>query len=221
MKILIATVDAHLRGKLAPGHSALATNSLMLIVSLGVLYGATMGSYAGMGPERWLHLLYTAAKVPLLLLVTFAISWPSFAVANHLAGLGNDLKTVFRLLLSCQCVVVIALASLAPLTAFWYFSIRDYKLALLFNSMVFMTASFAGQYAMRQSYRALIYRNRRHAAMLWVWIVIYSFVGIQLAWVLRPFVGSPAEVIQFFRSGSLSNAYVRIAELLWGAISGG
>jgi len=56
--------------------------------------------------------------------------------------------------------------------------------------------------------------------MLWVWLVVYSFVGIQLAWVLRPFVGSPTELVQFIRTEELSNAYVRIAELLWAAVAG-
>ena len=87
--------------------------------------------------------------------------------------------------------------------------------------MVFLFASLAGQYAMRRAYRALIRRNKRHRLMLWAWLTIYALVGIQLAWVLRPFVGSPAETVQFFRSGPLTNAYVNIAQLLWSAVSGG
>ncbi len=223
MKPLLASVDSQLTGTSAnqagPAESAITTS--ILIVGFGIVYGVTMGSYAGIGPERWLHLLYSGAKVPLLLVITFAISWPSFAVANYLAGLGPDLRAAFRKLLSCQCVVAIALASQAPLTAFWYFSIRHYKLALLFNAMVFLFASLAGQYAMRRAYRPLIRRSNRHRLMLWAWLIIYSFVGIQLSWVLRPFVGSPAAAIQFFRSGQLSNAYVKIAQLFWSALGGG
>lgn len=141
-------------------------------------------------------------------------------MANYLLGLGADLKAAFRILLSCQCIVAITLASLAPLTTLWYFSVREYKLALLVNAAVFLLASLASQYSMRHAYRKLSNRDSRHSIMLRVWILIYSFVGIQLAWVLRPFVGSPDEPVQFVRTEQLSNAYIRIAELLWSAITG-
>jgi hypothetical protein len=186
----------------------------------GMQYGITMGSYAGVTSDRWLHLVYTALKVPILLGTTFLLSWPSFAVTNYLLGLGSDLKEALKIVLSCQAVVALTLASLSPFTALWYYSFRDYRMALLFNAVVYCVASLAGQFAIRRSYRTLVRRNQRHRFMLWVWIGVYSFVGVQLAWVLRPFVGSPFEVVQFIRTEELSNAYVRIAELLWGAVAG-
>ena len=42
------------------------------------------------------------------------------------------------------------------------------------------------------------------------WIALYVFVAIQLAWVLRPFVGSPELEVSFFRAEAWSNAYVVI-----------
>jgi hypothetical protein len=56
--------------------------------------------------------------------------------------------------------------------------------------------------------------------MLRTWIVIYVFVGIQMGWVLRPFIGSPLAPTQFFREGSWSNAYVFVLQLIWDVISG-
>jgi len=192
-----------------------------IILISGGLCGVIMGSYAGIDSSRWLHLVFVAIKVPLLLLATFLLSWPSFVVANYLVGLGADLRAAWRVLISCQVVVALLLVSLSPLTALWYVCVRDYKAALLFNAVMYLLASLAGQYAMRRSYQGLIRVNRRHRLMQWVWIGVYSFVGIQLAWVLRPFVGSPWEVVQFIRTEQMSNAYVRIAELLWVAIVDG
>jgi len=37
--------------------------------------------------------------------------------------------------------------------------------------------------------------------------VLYVFVAVQLAWVLRPFVGSPNVPTRFFRENAWSNAY--------------
>ena len=35
--------------------------------------------------------------------------------------------------------------------------------------------------------------------MLRAWVGIYAFVGIQLGWTLRPFLGAPGEPARFFR----------------------
>ena len=52
-----------------------------------------------------------------------------------------------------------------------------------------------------------------------IWLGLYIFIGIQTAWVLRPFVGDPSLPTQFFREDSWSNAYVFIARLIWNTIA--
>ena len=54
--------------------------------------------------------------------------------------------------------------------------------------------------------------------MLWTWLAIYVFVGIQMAWVLRPFVGDPRLPAQFFREHSWGNAYDVVARLIYDAV---
>ena len=54
--------------------------------------------------------------------------------------------------------------------------------------------------------------------MLRAWIVIYAFVGIQLGWSLRPFVGDPGQPGRFFRGGEWENAYVVVARMIWDVI---
>ena len=70
----------------------------------------------------------------------------------------------------------------------------------------------------RNSIRRLVARSARHRTMFRLWLVIYAFVGIQMGWVLRPFVGHPAAPVQFFRSGMWGNAYVEVARTAWRAI---
>jgi hypothetical protein len=55
--------------------------------------------------------------------------------------------------------------------------------------------------------------------MLGTWLVIYIFVAIQMAWVLRPFVGDPGAPIEFFRRESWGNAYVVVARLIYDAVT--
>lgn len=187
---------------------ALVTSTIVF----GGLYGAAMGSFGGVVGERLWQVLYSASKVPLLLLATFVVSLPSFLVLNVLFGVGGDLARVVRALAAAQAGVGIVLASLAPITILWNISFGDYAVAVLYNAVAFAVASFAGQWLLRGYYRPLIARRPRHRYLMRAWLGVYAFVGIQMAWVLRPFVGDPGSSVQFFREDSWGNAYT----VVWG-----
>lgn len=191
---------------------------LLLAVSLfGLLYGAVMGSW-GITSERTLQVCYSALKVPLLLLVTFVLSLPSFFVLNSLLGVRSDFPQVVRALVATQAGLTVILAALAPFTAFWYVSGSGYDAALAFNALMFGVASLAAQKMLRRDYAPLIARNPRHRVLLRVWLLIYAFVGIQMAWVLRPFIGNPKSPTTFFRQGAWGNAYVQLVEIVGRAL---
>jgi hypothetical protein len=67
---------------------------------------------------------------------------------------------------------------------------------------------------------ALVARNPRHRIGLAAWLLLYMFVAIQLAWVLRPFVGSPELPTGFFRQEVWGNAYVQVSEAVLQLIGG-
>jgi hypothetical protein len=165
---------------------------LALVVILGAgFYGLIMGSYSVLPADRLLLSVYAAIKAPLLLGVTFILALPSFYVVNSLLGLRDDFGHVLRALLATQAGVALVLASLAPLTAWWYISVRHYEQAIIFNLGMFAVAAFAGQLLLRRGYRPLIARQPRHRVLLRVWLGIYAFIAVQMAWVLRPFIGHP------------------------------
>ena len=83
------------------------------------------------------------------------------------------------------------LASLAPFTAFWYVSGSGYQPAILFNGLMFAVASVECPVAPPPRVPAPDRTAPAHRWMLRTWIVIYVFVGIQMGWVLRPFIGNP------------------------------
>ena len=184
------------------------------LVLFGILYGTAMGTFGGIRGDRLLQVVYSGVKVPLLLFATFAIGLPSFFVINTLFGLRRDLHQAIRALVATQAGLAIILASLAPLTLLWYASSSDYPSAILFNGFAFGVASIAAQGLLRAYYRPLIEHNHRHRWVLRAWIVVYVFVGIQMGWVLRPFIGRPDAPVEFFREDSWGNAYVVVAQLL-------
>jgi hypothetical protein len=144
------------------------------------------------------------------------IALPNFFVLNTLFGLRRDFAESLRALAATQAGLSIILASMAPLTTLWYASSANYAAALRFNGLMFAVASFGAQILLRGYYQPLVRRNPRHRWMLWFWLAIYVFVGIQMGWVLRPFIGDPGTPVQFFREGAWSNAYVVVAKLLFG-----
>jgi hypothetical protein len=187
------------------------------LILFGLLYGMAMGSFRALAAQsQWFQqIVYSAVKVPLLLSATFVLSLPSFYVVNALLGLRRDFVIALRALVAAQAGLAIVLASFAPLTLVWYASSASYSQALLFNGGMFAVASFAAQWLVRSYYRPLVARNRRHRRVLWSWLVVYTFVGIQMAWLLRPFIGAPGMDVRFLRPDPWANAYEFVARLIW------
>jgi hypothetical protein len=185
----------------------------LLVAAFGGLYGAAMGLFEP-STDRWLQPLISAVKVPLLVLVSFALSVPSFYVINALLGLREDFRPAIRAIVQAQASFCMVILSLAPVTLLWYVSVPDYKLAVAFNGMVFAIGSLAAQLVLRRLYRPLVQRNPRHRSMLVLWAGLFAFTSIQMAWVLRPFVGNPREPVRFIREEAWGNAYVEVWNLL-------
>ena len=144
-----------------------------------------------------------------------SLSVAVFDVLNSLAGLRGDFAAAVRAVAATQAALAVILASLAPFTLLWYASLEHYQAAIFFNALMFTVASVSAQVVLRAHYEPLIRRNANHVWMLRAWLLVYAFVGIQMGWVLRPFIGDPASPVQFFRPDSWGNAYVIVARMLW------
>jgi hypothetical protein len=222
MPSLLLNADGLLRGRLradAPARSELL-HLCTLVLSFGLLYGAVMGTFSGLGEGKLLQVVYSAVKVPLLLLATFALALPSFFVINTLMGLREDFLAATRALVATQAGLTVILASFSPFTATWYLSNDDYASAVLFNAVMFGLASLAAQVLLRRFYRPLIEKDARHRVLLRLWLVVYAFVGVQMGWLLRPFIGRPDIPTRFFREDAWGNAYIRVWEMVWRAVGG-
>ena len=182
--------------------------------------GFVVGSYgwlvgARSFTEQLPQMFYSAIKIPMLLAVTVCISMPFFFVANTLMGLRNDFRDAFRAIILAQAGLSIILCSLVPFLILVYASVtnRGYGSAVLFNAFLFGVASLSAQILLRVHYRPLIHKDRRHRFMVWAWIIVYAFVGIQVGWTARPFIGNTSAKITFFRDEPFSNAYMQMIRL--------
>lgn len=208
---LIAEADGLLRGEgvYAAGRGAVPWARLaMLVAAGGLVYGTAMGSFG----VRPLQTLYSALKMPILLGAATLVCLPNFYVVNTLLGLRDDFAAACRGVFAAQATLGVTLAALAPLTMLMNESTDDYDFAVVANGGAFAVGTLAAQITLQRHYRALIASNPRHRVGRFAWVALYVFVAIQLAWVLRPFVGAPDAPTQFFRDDAWSNAYVAVAE---------
>lgn len=215
---LIQTLDGLIRGRAETLATLTPGRAIVVLLVCGGFYGAVMGSFWSDTGVRLLQMQFSALKVPILLGVTALLSMPAFFVITTLVGLREDFADSLRALMVTQGVLVILLASFAPFTLLWYASTADYSSALLFNAAMFGLASLIAQRVLARLYRPLIERDARHRMMIRIWLVTYAFIGIQMGWVLRPFVGNPNDPTTLFRQEAWGNAYEVVGEHIQNAI---
>lgn len=204
---MIAEINGLLRaeGRYAVGAERVpAARLLLLLVGCCFLYGAVMGAR----DARAAQALFSGLKVPLLLVAATLVCLPNFYVVNTVLGLRSDFASALRAVLAAQATMAVMLAALAPVTLVAYQTSANYRWAVFVNGVLFAVATLFGQESLGRHYRPLIRRNRRHLIGRFAWVALYIFVAIQLAWVLRPFIGDPSMPTRFFREEAWSNAYV-------------
>jgi hypothetical protein len=189
----------------------------LVIVSSSALYGAVMASYNGFAGDRLVMVAYGAAKVPLLFLATMLLAVPSFYVINLLLGVGDHFRRVWEALVDFQLAVSLQLGALVPITLFLNLTNSDYRIAQAWSTLLFAGATWNARRVLARTYAPLVAENPVHRQLLRLWFVLYAFVGIQMGWDLRPFVGSPDMAVQFFRD-DIGNAYLEIFRVLVEAV---
>lgn len=173
------------------------------------LVGYVLGAASG---EPWLA-LFAAIKVPLLVVLATLLCLPSLYVVNTVLGLRADLGLALRGICAAEATLGLTLGALAPLTLLVSLSVFDPYLVTLLDGVLFAVATFAAQKVLARHYAPLVARDPRHRVALRAWLVLFVFAGIQMAWVLRPFRGTPGFPVEFLRAEAFEqNAYVVVFE---------
>lgn len=171
----------------------------MLISSLLFLglYGAVLGSTHSL----W-QALSSAVKLPLLFLATLFICAPTLYFFNVLFGSNQSLTQNVALILTAITVTAVLLLSFAPITLFFLLTTSQYQFFKLLNVGIFAVSGFMGVSFLRQGMAIVAQEQTGTDGRAWVlrlWIFLYAFVGSQLAWTLRPFIGAPSMEFELFR----------------------
>ncbi|MBI4859073.1 MAG: hypothetical protein HY815_02185 [Candidatus Riflebacteria bacterium] len=167
-----------------------------MTVLFGGFYGATMGAFKS-GPQA----LVSATKVPLLLFLSLAVATPALYVFNTI--LGSKIRPI-QTIATCaagMATVSVLLLALSPLSIFFMLSGASYAFLKLFHIVMFFVAGYFGAFVLYDGLQTIAMRvgHNQNMTLLQIWLCLYAYVGVQMAWILRPFLGDPSRPFALFR----------------------
>ena len=187
------------------GVSQKIKDMLISSVIFFAIYGAVMGF-----SNSLLQALSSAVKLPVLFLVTLVICLPTLYFFNLLFGSRLNLSQTLALILTAISITAILTLSFAPISLFFWLTAPHYQFFKLLNVAILTVTGFSGLTFLWQGIRKVEAEGSRlRSLVLWAWIVVYGFVGTQMAWTLRPFFGAPGLPFQIFRDLG-GNFYVNV-----------
>jgi hypothetical protein len=190
----------------------------LLMTFFALLYGVVMGSYQGS-----LQAFAAGIKLVLLFVATLASCFPAFYVIQSVLGSQLRLFQILLIVLSGIALSCAIMISFAPIVVVFLLTGDNYDFLRLLHVAVFVTA---GAFGILRVVSVLKYACEKRGiypqtgvVVFRFWAVIMAFVGIQLAWSLRPFVGDPGEAFQLSRKyeGNFYTAVLHSAKRLFEA----
>ena len=131
---------------------------------------------------------------------------------NVLFGSDQSISQNVALILTAITVTAVLLVSFAPISLFFLLTTSQYQFFKLLNVVIFTLSGFMGVLFLAQGMRLMDGNEVGESARRWVlrlWMFLYAFVGSQLAWTIRPFIGAPGLEFELFRQLG-GNFYVNI-----------
>ncbi len=176
-------------------------------------FGAVLGASNGV-----LQALASVVKLPLLFLLTMGICFPTLHILNLLFGAKHSTGQLAVLLLASLAATGTILVGFLPVSLFFLMTNDSYAFFKLLNVAILAVAAFygvrflaVGMAKLHEGLDAKLAPNRN--SVLTLWILLYAFVGSQLAWVTRPYFGAKDMQFEIFRT-QRGNFFVDILDAL-------
>jgi hypothetical protein len=170
---------------------------VITILALAGFFGLIAGAYSGPAQA-----VAAAVKLPFLFFATFVVCFPAFFIVQVLVGSRLRLLQVAVLVLGALALSSVLLAAFVPITAFFLISGANYYFQHLLNIAIAGVAGLFGMYALHEGLSVVCEKRgvypRKALTIMRVWALLFAFVGVQLAWSLRPFLGDRNQPFQVF-----------------------
>lgn len=188
--------------------------SLLLFIVLACgLYGAVLAGW-----RSPLLALYGAIKLPILFLGTALLVAAFNWVTASLLGSGLSLKSTLFVVVAALTIASWILLALVPVALFFLWSgvaaagtsdeLRYAHNAILVTHILILALAGIGGNAVLFAGLRRVVRPGCPATLLFIlWLAAFAFVGCQMSWILRPFVGSPFFPVAFMRPDCLDRNF--------------
>jgi hypothetical protein len=181
----------------------LALQTAIIIAGSGG-YGAVMGCWRA--PEQ---ALFTAVKFPLIILLTTLGNALINGMLAPLLGLNIPFRQSFSAVVMSFAITSAIFGAFSPLVAFMVWNLPPmasggagttaYNFMLLTHVLVIALAGTTGNVRLLQLLRKQAGDRATALRVLGAWLAGNFFLGTQLSWILRPFIGSPNLPLAFLR----------------------
>lgn len=207
-----------------PGESRTIVFNVAVILLGAGLYGAAMGWW-----REPLQGLYVAVKFPLVILLTTLGNALLNAMLAPLLGLNISFRQSLLAILMSFTITAAVLGAFSPLAAFVVWnappmtpdvkSTLTYGFIKLLHVAVIAFAGIAGTVRLFQLLTQLGGSKAVARRVLFAWLAGNLFLGSQLTWIARPFIGAPHLPVVFLRDTALrgnfyENVFATLKQLL-------
>ena len=196
------------------------------ILSMLVASAIFLALYGGvMGASNSLPQVFSSAlKLPTLFLITLLICAPSLYFFNILFGSKQSILQNIALMLTAMTTTSVLLVSLAPVTLFFLTTTSGYQFFKLLNVAIFAVSGVMGLMFLKQGFEHSVDAENKEGQLarrrlFLIWMLLYAFVGTQMAWTLRPFMGAPDEPFMIVRQVG-GNFYANVIQSLMNLLGG-
>lgn len=173
-------------------------NQLFLLFLFAFFYGIVMGAY-----HSPLQSIASGVKVSVLFVLALVICFPAFFIVQYILGSMLKLHQMISIILSGFIMMVSIMLSFAPIVIIFLLTGSNYYFLQLLHIGIFI---FSGIFGMNTVIQALKYSCEKKniypqtgVVVFRFWVVIIAFVGIQLSWNFRPFLGDRGQPFELFR----------------------
>ena len=204
--LLLRGEPGQLRDWLQKAHAGSVAFCVAVIFTGAGLYGAAMGCW-----RAPLQALFVATKLPLIIILTSAGNALLNAMLAPLLGLNITFRQSFLAILTSFTIACAILGSFSPLAAYlvWnspplttdaVLSSGTYSFIQLTHVAVIAFAGVAANLHLLNLLRQMSPSGAVARRVLVAWLAGNLFLGSQLTWILRPFIGSPGLPVEFLRA---------------------
>ena len=174
--------------------------SLFIMLNLfSFLYGIVMGSF-----HSFYQALAAGVKVAVMFDLAILICFPAFFIIQYVLGSKLRFGQMISIILTGFVLSISIMISFAPIVIFFLLTGGNYYFLELLHIAIFI---LSGLFGMKTVIDALKYSCEKQniypkigVTVFRFWVVILAFVGIQLAWNLRPFLGDRGQPFKLFRN---------------------